>query len=99
MLPVCLGKATRACDMLSDSGKEYRAVLLLGRETDTQDVFGRTLSEKEVSVTEEEAREAVMGFEGDYSRSRPCIPPSRWMEKSFTSWQGREKRWSGRPGR
>ena len=71
VLPVCLGKATRACDMLSDSGKEYRAVLLLGRETDTQDVFGRTLSEKEVSVTEEEAREAVMGFEGDYSQ----IPP------------------------
>lgn len=71
VLPVCLGKATRLCDMLTDDTKTYRAVLLLGRETDTQDTTGRVLAEKEPDVTEEEVREAVMSFVGNYDQ----IPP------------------------
>ena len=31
VLPVCLGKATRVCDLLTDKDKVYKAVLLLGR--------------------------------------------------------------------
>ena len=38
VLPVCLGKGTRLCDMLTDHSKVYEAVLLLGQSTDTQDV-------------------------------------------------------------
>ena len=30
VLPVCLGNATKVCDMLTDSDKTYQAVLLLG---------------------------------------------------------------------
>ena len=33
VLPVCLGNATKLCDLLTDKDKEYRAVLLLGVET------------------------------------------------------------------
>ena len=40
VLPVCLGKGTRLCDMLTDHSKVYEAVLLLGQSTDTQDVSG-----------------------------------------------------------
>ena len=40
VLPVCLGKATKVCDLLTDKDKEYKAVLLLGQETDTQDISG-----------------------------------------------------------
>ena len=39
VLPVCLGKGTRLCDMLTDKSKTYQAVLLLGQETDTQDRY------------------------------------------------------------
>lgn len=46
VLPVCLGKATRLCDMLTDKNKTYRTVLLLGKETDTQDISGKVLCEK-----------------------------------------------------
>ena len=35
VLPVCLGKATKLCDIIGDWDKTYEAVLLLGRETDT----------------------------------------------------------------
>ena len=36
VLPVCIGNATKLCDLLTDKTKEYEAVLLLGVTTDTQ---------------------------------------------------------------
>ena len=38
VLPVCLGRATKLCDLLTDKDKTYRAVMLLGTVTDTQDI-------------------------------------------------------------
>ena len=38
VLPVCLGRATKVCDMLTERDKTYEAVLLLGKTTDTQDI-------------------------------------------------------------
>ena len=38
VLPVCLGSGTRLCDLLTDKDKTYRAVMLLGQQTDTQDI-------------------------------------------------------------
>ena len=71
VLPVCLGKATKVCDLLTDKDKEYRAVLLLGQETDTQDVSGEVLNVAEVLVTEDEVREAILSFVGAYEQ----VPP------------------------
>ncbi len=71
VLPVCLGKATRVCDLLTDKDKEYRAVLLLGQETDTQDISGQVLNTADVNVSEEEVRAAISSFIGDYQQ----IPP------------------------
>lgn len=71
VLPVCLGKATKVCDLLTDKSKEYEAVMLLGVMTDTQDITGSILEEKAVNVTEDEVREAVLSFVGPYQQ----IPP------------------------
>lgn len=71
VLPVCLGKGTRLCDMLTDHSKVYEAVLLLGQSTDTQDVSGTVLQEASVEVSEEEVREAIRSFVGPYDQ----IPP------------------------
>lgn len=72
VLPVCLGKATKLCDMLTDKNKTYETVMLLGKVTDTQDISGATLSEQDVSALDENAvRVAVMSFLGDYMQ----IPP------------------------
>ena len=46
VLPVCLGKATKLCDIIGDWDKTYEAVLLLGKETDTEDTSGKILEEK-----------------------------------------------------
>ena len=72
VLPVCAGKGTRLCDMLADRDKTYRATLLLGTVTDTQDTTGTVLETKDTSgLTEEAVREAVLSFLGDYEQ----VPP------------------------
>lgn len=71
VLPVCLGKATKLCDLLTDKEKTYRAVLLLGKTTDTQDMTGTVLKEQPVACTSDEAVQAVLSFEGEYEQ----VPP------------------------
>lgn len=71
VLPVCVGKATKVCGLLTDKDKEYEAVMLLGVETDTQDATGQILAERTVSVSEEEIRKTVEGFVGDQMQ----VPP------------------------
>ena len=58
VLVVCLGKATKLCDVLTDKDKSYEATLLLGKTTDTEDSSGKVLTESEVCVTEETVRDA-----------------------------------------
>lgn len=71
VLPVCLGKATKLCDLLTDKDKTYETVLLLGQSTDTQDVTGAVTASAEVSVTEEQVQKAIERFIGPYEQ----IPP------------------------
>ncbi|MCM1045876.1 MAG: tRNA pseudouridine(55) synthase TruB [Candidatus Gastranaerophilales bacterium] len=74
VLPVCLGNATKLCDMLTDQSKEYVAELLLGVDTDTQDTTGRILREDRdaaARLTEGQVLEAILSFQGDYEQ----IPP------------------------
>lgn len=71
VLPVCLGKATKLCDMLTDTKKEYRAVFRLGLTTDTEDIWGETLRESDISVSEDKVRKTICSFKGGYDQ----IPP------------------------
>ena len=71
VLPVCLGKATKVCDLLTEKDKEYKAVLLLGQETDTQDISGEILNQSSVEVTKEQIEEVVLSFVGSYEQ----VPP------------------------
>ena len=71
VLPVCLGKATKVCDLLTDKDKEYKAVLLLGQATDTQDVTGEVVSTASVDVTEEEVITAIQSFVGKQMQLPP----------------------------
>jgi tRNA pseudouridine55 synthase len=72
VLPVCLGKATKLCDMLTDKNKTYETVMLLGRVTDTQDISGEVLKEQDTSgLDENNVRNAICSFVGDYMQ----VPP------------------------
>ena len=71
VLPVCIGRATKVCDILTDKDKIYEAVLLLGVETDTQDTTGEILKELPVEESESVVKEAILSFVGEYAQ----IPP------------------------
>ncbi|MBQ6550139.1 MAG: tRNA pseudouridine(55) synthase TruB [Lachnospiraceae bacterium] len=71
VLPVFLGSATGLMNFLGEADKCYEAGILLGKETDTEDIWGNVLREAPVNVTEEEVRAAVKSFEGVYSQ----VPP------------------------
>jgi len=71
VLPVCLGNATRLCDLLTDKTKEYEAVLRLGVTTDTQDMTGTVLSEAPVTVSEDDIINIMSTFKGKIMQ----VPP------------------------
>ncbi len=71
VLPICIGSATKAADMLTLSDKRYRAEMTLGAETDTQDASGNVIRRREVNVGEDEIRAAVSGFVGEIEQ----VPP------------------------
>lgn len=71
VLPVCLGNATKLCDLLTDKDKTYEAVLKLGVVTDTQDFTGKILEELIVECSQEEMEQVVYSFLGEYQQ----IPP------------------------
>lgn len=71
VLPVCIGRATKVCDILTDKDKVYEAVMLLGVETDTQDTSGLVLKQLPVEVSEDAVKEAIGSFVGTYDQ----IPP------------------------
>lgn len=72
VLPVCLGRATKVCELLTDHDKTYEALLLLGKTTDTQDISGEVLEERDPGdLTEEEVRSCIESFIGEYDQ----VPP------------------------
>lgn len=72
VLPVFVGLATKACDILPCHDKTYEARFRLGVTTDTQDISGSILSERDYShVTGKMLGEAVSEFRGEISQ----IPP------------------------
>ena len=71
VLPVCTGRATKLCGMITDWGKTYEAVMLLGTRTDTQDISGNILSQTEVNVTKIQIMDVIGSFTGEYDQ----IPP------------------------
>lgn len=71
VLPVCIGKATKACELLTSQNKAYTAELILGTTTDTLDCEGEVLTDQPVLCTEEDVRSVIMSFVGDIEQ----IPP------------------------
>lgn len=71
VLPVCIGKGTKLCDLITDWSKTYEAVMLLGTTTDTLDTSGTILSQSEVTVSEMDVLRACNEFVGKYEQ----IPP------------------------
>lgn len=71
VLPVFLGAATKACDILPDQNKRYTAAFQLGLTSNTQDIWGEILSRRESRATERDILDLLPRFRGDIEQ----IPP------------------------
>ena len=71
VLPVFIGRSTRAVEFASEGEKEYVAGLKLGLITNTQDTSGEILETRPVSVTPEQLEAVLQKFRGDIEQ----IPP------------------------
>jgi tRNA pseudouridine55 synthase len=71
VLPVFVGRATRGVEFFEHAEKIYEATLRLGLTTDTEDVTGTVLTEREVSISEQEFLDILPKFRGKIQQ----IPP------------------------
>ena len=71
VLPIFIGRATRAVPFFEHADKVYEATLRLGLITDTQDITGRTLEERPINVTLEQLEAVLASFRGEIEQ----IPP------------------------
>lgn len=98
VLPVFVGRSTRAVEFAAEREKEYIAGLRLGVVTDTQDCTGSTLETHPADVTRADVEQVLDRFRGDILQIPLCTPPSSGTAKSSTSWPAGGRKWSGTPG-
>lgn len=71
VLPVFVGRATRGVEFFEHAEKTYVADLRFGITTDTEDITGTVLTEKEVNITREQLEKALESFRGEIQQ----VPP------------------------
>ena len=71
VLPVFVGRGTRGVEFFEHAEKAYETVLRLGLTTTTEDVWGETLEEREVSFTADQLAEVLEAFRGEIEQ----VPP------------------------
>lgn len=71
VLLVCLGKATKLCDMLTDKSKTYESVMRFGISTNTQDISGEIIEKSDKIIPYEDIISAIKSFVGEYEQ----VPP------------------------
>ncbi|MBS3994724.1 MAG: tRNA pseudouridine(55) synthase TruB [Alkaliphilus sp.] len=71
VLPICIGNATKISQFLLDDTKKYRCEMLLGTNTDTQDIWGKVIRTRDVSINESDIYDVFNSFKGENYQ----IPP------------------------
>lgn len=71
VLPVLLGSATKAQDIIPCHDKRYRADFRFGLATDTLDIWGTVIEEKPANVTVEKIKRALGSFRGEIEQLPP----------------------------
>ena len=71
VLVLCVGKALKIVEDLMDHDKEYIATFVLGYETDTLDITGKTLYTKDILVSKEDILKVLKTYIGKQKQEVP----------------------------
>lgn len=100
VLPICIGHATKLFSYLLECRKKYRAVMLFGRVTDTQDITGKLLAESEPGdITLPRAQELLNAMLGKTTQVPPMYSALKVDGKRLheLARSGKEIERTGRP--
>ena len=81
VLPVCVGEATKLAQFLSAEDKTYRATMLLGVKTDTQDIEGTVMQKTDAAVSEDDVRKALTAMVGKIRQVPPAYSALKYKGK------------------
>ncbi len=71
LMVICVNKGCKLVELLTNHNKTYIATVLMGKRTDTYDVTGKVLEEKEYHVTKEDIEKTLQSFIGKYNQEVP----------------------------
>ena len=71
VLVICVGSATKLVELLTHQDKEYIGECTLGIKTDTLDITGNILEERDVHKTKKEIVDVLNSFKGEYNQEVP----------------------------
>ncbi len=73
VLPILIGGAVKACDLIPKEEKVYLATVRFGVSTDTQDIWGTVLEEDDTRPSREDLEQAIPLFLGEYQQVPPMV--------------------------
>lgn len=97
VLPILLGSATKAQDLILNHDKSYTAGFRLGLTTDTLDIWGTVTSEKPSEVKKEELLSVLPDFRGEISQIPPMFSAVQKTVSGSTTLRERALRSSASP--
>ena len=71
VLVICVGNATKLVEYLTSTYKEYEAEIILGIKTDTADITGNILEEKNIKIEKEEIEKVLTKMTCQYEQTVP----------------------------
>ncbi len=98
VLPVLIGSAVKACDLLPSERKVYRATLSFGLATDTEDIWGKVIQTDPARPDRERMERAVAHFVGSYDQIPPMVSAVKINGKKLYEY-AREGKTIERPSR
>ncbi|MBR5295046.1 MAG: tRNA pseudouridine(55) synthase TruB [Clostridia bacterium] len=87
VLPILIGGAVKACDLIPEETKIYRAVVKFGIETDTEDVWGKTIKTDSTRPNKEDFLKAAESFLGEYMQIPPMVSAVKIDGKKLYEYQ------------
>ncbi|MHB1392483.1 MAG: tRNA pseudouridine(55) synthase TruB [Clostridia bacterium] len=100
VLPICVGKATKVAQYLTDKQKRYRANIKFGTVTDTYDSYGQIIRETgQVSIEPKVLEETLKSFTGSISQKPPIYSALKVKGKKLYEYarEGKEVQIEERP--
>jgi len=83
VLPICIGNATKISQFLLDDTKKYRCEMLLGTNTDTQDIWGKVIRTRDVSITNQIFMMFLIPSKEKITKFLQCIQLLKYKGKNY----------------